>query len=186
MRDYWKGGNMLYPLPCVLVTCGDIHGVKNIFTVAWCGTCCTNPAMVYISVRKERYSYNIIKENKEFVLNLTTKDLAFATDYCGVKSGKDVDKFKELGLEVFESKNVKCPSLELSPVNMECKVTQIIPLGSHDMFLAEVVGVSVNTDYLDEKNRFDLNKANLITYSHGEYFNLGDYLGKFGYSVKKN
>ncbi len=186
MREYWKGGNMLYPLPAVLVTCGDINGVKNIFTVAWCGTCCTNPPMVYISVRKERYSYNIIKENMEFVLNLTTKDLAFATDYCGVKSGKDIDKFKELNLEIFESKNVKCPSLELSPVNMECKVKQIIPLGSHDMFLAEVVGVSVNKDYLDSNNRFDLNKANLITYSHGEYFDLGNYLGKFGYSVKKN
>jgi flavin reductase (DIM6/NTAB) family NADH-FMN oxidoreductase RutF len=185
-KQKWKPGNMIYPLPAVLVTCRDKDGNDNVFTVAWTGTVCTNPPMTYISVRPSRHSYNMIKESGEFVLNLTTEDLAFATDYCGVKSGKDIDKFKELNLEIFESKNVKCPSLELSPVNMECKVKQIIPLGSHDMFLAEVVGVSVNKDYLDSNNRFDLNKANLITYSHGEYFDLGNYLGKFGYSVKKN
>ena len=185
MKEYWKGGNMLYPLPAVLVTCGDINGVKNVFTVAWCGTCCTNPPMLYISVRKERYSYNIIKENMEFVVNLTTKDLVFETDYCGVKSGKDIDKFDKLKLEIFESKYVKAPSIEKSPVNIECKVKEIIPLGSHDMFLANVVGVTVDSSYLDSDNRFNLNKANPITYSHGQYFNLGEYLGKFGYSIKK-
>ncbi|MDY5983657.1 MAG: flavin reductase family protein [Anaeroplasma sp.] len=184
MKEYWKGGNMLYPVPAVLVSVGTMEN-KNVFTVAWCGTVCTNPPMLYISVRKERYSYPFIVENKEFVVNLTTKDLAFATDYAGVKSGKDTDKFKDLGLTAIESKYVKAPSISESPVNIECKVREIIPLGSHDMILADILGVTIENSYMDDKGKFDLKKANVITYSHGEYYGLGEYLGKFGYSVKK-
>lgn len=184
MKEYWKGGNMLYPVPAVLVSVGTMEN-KNVFTVAWCGTVCTNPPMLYISVRKERYSYPIIVENKEFVVNLTTKDLSFATDYAGVKSGKDTDKFKDLGLTAIESKYVKAPSISESPVNIECRVREIIPLGSHDMILADILGVTIENSYMDENGKFDLKKANVITYSHGEYYGLGEYLGKFGYSVKK-
>jgi flavin reductase (DIM6/NTAB) family NADH-FMN oxidoreductase RutF len=184
MKEYWKGGNMLYPVPAVLVSVGTMEN-KNVFTVAWCGTICTNPPMLYISVRKGRYSYPIIVENKEFVVNLTTKDLAFATDYAGVKSGKDTDKFKDLGLTAIESKYVKAPSIDESPVNIECRVKEIIPLGSHDMILADILGVTIENSYMDENGKFDLKKANVITYSHGEYYGLGEYLGKFGYSVKK-
>ena len=159
--------------------------VPNIITIAWTGTCCTNPPMVYISVRPERYSYKIIEETKEFVINLTTKDLAYATDFCGVKSGKDVNKFKKLNLTPMPSRFVKCPSIMECPVSIECKVREIIKLGSHDMFIADVLGVTVSKEYLDEKGKFNLNKADLITYSHGESYTLGDYIGKFGYSVKK-
>lgn len=184
-KQYWKAGNMLYPVPAVMVSCGNM--VKaNIITVAWTGTICTNPAMVYISVRKERYSYDIIKNSGEFVINLTTKDLAYQTDICGVKSGKDFNKFKELNLTKMESKYVKCPSIMESPVNIECRLEQIVELGSHDMFIAKVLGVTIDDKYLDETNRFNLNEANLISYSHGQYFTLGEYIGKFGYSVKKN
>lgn len=184
MKEYWKGGNMLYPVPAVLVTCGDFDGKKNVFTVAWCGTCSTNPPMLYISVREERYSYQMIMDSKEFVVNLTTEDLAFATDYCGVKSGKDVDKFKEMNLEIERSKYVACPSLKQSPVNIECKVKEILPLGSHTMFIADILGVTIDNQYMDSNGKFDLKKAKLITYSHGEYYGMGEYMGKFGYSVK--
>ena len=184
MKEYWKGGNMLYPVPAVLVTVGNMEK-KNVFTVAWCGTVCTNPPMLYISVRPERYSYNMILESKEFVVNLTTEALAYATDYAGVKSGKDIDKFEKLKLTPIESKFVVCPSIDESPVNIECRVKEVIPLGSHTMFLAEVLGVTVDESYIDEKGKFDLKLAKVMTYSHGEYYGLGEYLGKFGYSVKK-
>lgn len=184
-RLYWKPGNMLYPAPAVMVSCGDFDGVHNVFTAAWSGNVCTNPAMVYVSIRKERYSYDLIKKSKEFVINLVNKPLTYACDFCGVRSGRDIDKFEHLGLNIIRSKEVKAPSIELSPVCLECRVEQIIPLGSHDMFIARVLCVSVDDAYLDESNRFDLNKNGLVAYSHGEYRLLGKILGKFGYSVCK-
>ena len=177
---------MLYPLPVVMVSVADKNGRNNIITIAWAGTVCSNPPMVSISVRPERYSYDIIKETDEFVINLTTKDLTYATDYCGVKSGRDVDKFKEMGLTALPGKEVKAPLIAESPVNIECKVTQILPLGSHDMFLAEVVAVHVDEKYMDEKGKFHLDKAEPIAYSHGDYLATGELLGTFGYSVKKS
>ncbi len=184
-KQLWKPGNMLYPLPVVMVSVADKEGKNNIITIAWAGTICSNPPMVSISVRPERYSYDIIKETGEFVINLTTKDLTYATDYCGVKSGRDVDKFKEMGLTALPGKEVKAPLIGESPVNIECKVTQVIPLGSHDMFLAEVVAVHVDEKYMDEKGKFHLDKAEPIAYSHGDYLATGELLGTFGYSVKK-
>ena len=184
-KQLWKPGNMLYPLPVVMVSVADKEGRNNIITIAWAGTICSNPPMVSISVRPERYSYDILKETGEFVINLTTKDLTYATDYCGVKSGRDVDKFKEMGLTALPGKEVKAPLIAESPVNIECKVTQVIPLGSHDMFLAEVVAVHVDEKYIDEKGKFHLDKAEPIAYSHGDYLATGELLGTFGYSVKK-
>ncbi len=184
-KQLWKPGNMLYPLPVVMVSVADKEGKNNIITIAWAGTICSNPPMVSISVRPERYSYDIIKETEEFVINLTTKDLTYATDYCGVKSGRDVDKFKEMGLTALPGKEVKAPLIAESPVNIECKVTQVIPLGSHDMFLAEVVAVHVDEKYMDENGKFHLDKAEPIAYSHGAYLATGELLGTFGYSVKK-
>jgi flavin reductase (DIM6/NTAB) family NADH-FMN oxidoreductase RutF len=185
-KEFWKAGNMLYPLPVVMISCKRENEKPNIITVAWTGTVCTNPAMVYISVRKERYSYDIIKESEEFVINLGTEELAKAVDYCGVRSGRDVDKFKEMNLTPLEGNYVSAPLIMESPVNIECKLEQIIPLGSHDMFLAKVLGVHVDTKYLNEKGKFELGKSNPIVYSHGEYYGLGDLLGTFGYSVRKN
>ena len=182
----FKPGNMLYPLPVVMVSVADKNGNSNIITVAWAGTVCTNPPMVSISVRPSRYSYNMIMETGEFVINLTTKDLAFATDFCGVKSGKDIDKFKECKLTPLKSKYVNAPSILESPVNIECRVKDILELGSHHMFLAEVLGVTIDDKYLDQTNRFNLDASNIIAYSHGQYYELGSWLGKFGYSVKKN
>ena len=184
-KQLWKPGNMLYPLPVVMVSVADKEGRNNIITIAWAGTVCSNPPMVSISVRPERYSYNILKETVEFVITLTTKDLTYATDYCGVKSGRDVDKFKEMGLTALPGKEVKAPLIAESPVNIECKVTQVIPLGSHDMFLAEVVAVHVDEKYMEEKGKFHLDKAEPIAYSHGDYLATGELLGTFGYSVKK-
>lgn len=184
-RQYWKAGNMLYPLPAVMVSCQRPGERPNIITVAWAGTICTNPAMLSISVRPERYSYDIIKETKEFVVNLVTEDLAYETDFCGVKSGRDVDKFKELKLEETPSKVVAAPGIEKSPVNIECQVVDIVELGSHHMFIAKVVSVNVKEELLDEKGKFNLNDAKLVTYSHGEYYSLGKKLGTFGYSVRK-
>ena len=184
-KQLWKPGNMLYPLPVVMVSVADKDGKNNIITIAWTGTIRSNPPMVSISVRPERYSYDILKETGEFVINLTTKDLTYATDYCGVKSGRDVDKFKEMGLTPLPGKEVKAPLIAESPVNIECKVTQVIPLGSHDMFLAEVVAVHVDEKYMDEKGKFHLDKAEPIAYSHGDYLATGELLGTFGYSVKK-
>ena len=184
-KQLWKPGNMLYPLPVVMVSLADWDGRPNIITLAWVGTVCTNPPMVSISVRPERYSYPILKETGEFVINLTTKELAFATDYCGVKSGRDVDKFKEMGLTPISASEVKAPMIKESPVNIECRVRQILPLGSHDMFLADVVAVHADEKYMDEKNKFHLEQAEPIIYSHGSYFGCGELLGTFGYSVKK-
>lgn len=184
-KERWKPGNMLYPVPAVMVSCGRENEKPNIITVAWAGTVCTNPPMLSISVRPERYSHAIIEETGEFVVNLVTEKLVYATDYCGVRSGKDVDKFKEMHLTPFASKEITAPGIEESPVNIECKVNQILRLGSHDMFLADVVGVTVDADYMNENGKFELNQSGLVTYSHGEYFLLGKKLGSFGYSVKK-
>ena len=184
-REYWKAGNMLYPVPAVMVSCQRPGERPNIVTIAWAGTICSDPAMVSISVRKERYSYDIIKETGEFVINLTTNDLTFATDYCGVKSGRDVDKFKEMKLTPSKSKTIAAPGIAESPVSLECKVKQVIELGSHDMFLAEVTAVSVDPKYMDEKGKFHLNDIGLTAYSHGEYFKLGEKIGSFGYSFSK-
>ncbi len=181
----WKPGNMVYPLPAVMVSCADSEGKSNILTVAWTGTVCTNPPMVYISVRPERYSYKMIRETGEFVINLTTKELAFATDFCGVRSGRDVDKFSEMKLTKESASVVKAPMIGESPVNIECKVTEVKELGSHHMFLAEVVAVHVDERYLNENQKFELGKAEPMVYSHGEYYQLGELLGTFGYSVKK-
>lgn len=181
----FKPGNMLYPLPAIMVSCGDINSKSNIITVAWTGTICTNPPMVYISVRPERYSYNMIKETGEFVINLTTQKLAYATDYCGVRSGKDVDKWKECHLTPIAADTVKCPMISEAPVNIECKVKEIKALGSHHMFIADVTAVHADDKYIDKKNSFQLNEAGLIIYSHGEYRSMGKTLGKFGYSVSR-
>lgn len=183
-KEYWRPGNMLYPIPAVMVSCGSFEKA-NIITVAWAGTVCSNPPMVSISIRRERYSYDLIKERVEFVINLVTKDLIRQADYCGVKSGRELDKFKECRLTPVKAKAVAVPLIGESPVNIECVVKDILPLGSHDMFLAEVVGVAVDKKYIDDMGKFNLNKSGLVVYSHGEYYMLGRLLGKFGYSVKK-
>lgn len=184
-KEIWKPGNMLYPLPVVMVSMADKNGNYNIITLAWVGTVCTNPPMVSISVRTERYSYSILQETGEFVINLTTKELAFATDYCGVKSGRDVDKFKEMNLTPLAASQVKAPLIGESPVSLECRVREIMPLGSHHMFLADVVAVHADEKYMDENHKFHLEKAEPIMYSHGDYLVCGEKLGNFGYSVKK-
>lgn len=186
-KQIWKPGNMLYPLPAVMVSVGDRTGNTNILTVAWTGTICTNPAMVYISVRPQRHSYHMIQETEEFVINLTTEKLAKATDYCGVRSGRDVDKWKEARLTPLRAETLQyAPIIEECPVNIECKVTEIKELGSHHMFLAEVSAVQVDGTYMNAQNKFELNKTGLLAYSHGEYLGLGKKLGTFGYSVRKN
>ena len=186
MKIDWKPGTMIYPLPAVLISCGARAEEYNIFTVSWVGTTCTNPAMCYISVRPERHSYPIIKENGEFVINLTTASMARATDWCGVRSGKDYDKAKKTGLTYGPSKAVKAPIIMESPLSIECRVKQIIPLGSHDMFLAEVVNVQADDRYLNQvTGEWNLAAADPLVYTHGQYFNLGDFIGKFGWSVKK-
>ncbi|MBR6485877.1 MAG: flavin reductase family protein [Lachnospiraceae bacterium] len=184
-KKTWKPGNMLYPVPAVMVSCKRKEESANIITVAWAGTICSDPAMVSISVRPERYSYDIIKDSGEFVINLVTDRLVKSCDWCGVKSGRDHDKFKEMKLHKYKSEFMNAPAIKESPVNIYCKVVKTEKLGSHDMFLAEVVGVTVDEAYMDEKDRFRLDKCGLIAYSHGEYFALGKKLGKFGYSVKK-
>ena len=176
---------MLYPVPVVMVSCQRPGEIPNIITVAWAGTVCSDPVMLSVSVRKERYSYGIIKDTGEFVVNLVTRDLVYATDYCGVRSGRDTDKFKEMKLTPLESCHVRVPGIKESPVNLECRVKQVIELGSHDMFLAEVAGVTVDTEFIDDGGKFHLNDTGLVAYSHGEYFQLGEKLGKFGYSVQK-
>lgn len=184
-KQAWKPGNMLYPVPAVMVSCKREGEKANIITIAWTGTINSTPAMVSISVRPERYSHGIIKDTKEFVINLTTEKLVYAADYCGVKSGKNIDKFKEMKLTPYESQMIKAPGILESPVNIECKVKEIIPLGSHDLFLAEVVNVNVTEELMQENGKFELNKSGLVMYSHGEYFSMGESLGKFGFSVKK-
>ena len=178
MKQDWKPGTMIYPLPALLVSCGSTEEEYNIITVAWAGTICTNPAMCYISVRPERHSYPILKRNMEFVINLTTKSMAFATDWCGVRSGKDYNKFEEMKLTPGKAKIVSAPIIEESPLCIECRVKEIISLGSHDMFIADVVNA--------ETGKFELSEANPLVYVHGGYFELGPKIGKFGWSVEKN
>lgn len=184
-KQNWKPGTVLYPVPVVMVFCGSMDGEKNIITVAWTGTINSDPAMTYISLRPSRHSYDIIKQSKEFVINLVTKKLTYACDYCGVKSGKEIDKFKEMHLTAVKGAKVSAPIIYESPINIECHVKDIIPLGTHDMFLGEVVNVSVSDTYLDKNGKFHFNKTNPICYSHGCYYALGEKLGSFGYSVKK-
>ena len=185
-KQTWKAGNMLYPLPAVMLSVTDGEGKDNIITVAWAGTVCTNPPMVSVSVRPSRYSYEMMKKTGEFVINLTTEKLAFATDYCGVRSGRDVDKFEKLGLTKEKADFVQAPMIAESPVSIECRVKQVMELGSHDLFLADVLAVHADEAYMDENKKFRLNDADLLVYSHGEYLGLGKKLGTFGYSVKKN
>ena len=180
----WKGGTFIYPIPAVMVSCGTMEE-SNIITVSWTGILNTNPAMCYISVRPERYSHNIIKENGEFAINLTTRQLAYATDWCGVKSGRDVDKFKEMKLTKERANIIKAPLIKECPVSVECKVKEIVPLGSHDMFVAEIVAIDADEKYIDEKGAFDIGKCDLIAYANGGYYPLESKIGKFGYSVQK-
>lgn len=184
-KQLWKPGNMLYPLPAVMVSVRDKQGNDNIITVAWAGTICTNPPMVSISVRPERYSYHMIEESREFVINLTTEQLAYATDFCGVRSGKDIDKFKQLHLTKEKGDVVRAPMIGESPVNIECQVVRIDKPGSHHVFTAKVVAVHADEKYMDDKGRFDFNKAKPIVYTHGEYYGIGKKMGTFGYSIKK-
>ena len=184
-KQSWKPGNMLNPVPAVMVSCADREGKPNIITIAWAGTVCTNPPMVSISVRPTRYSYDMIRETGEFVINLVTEPLTRACDYCGVVSGRDVDKFAKTGLTPIPVEGVSVPGIAESPASIACRVVEERALGSHTMFLAEVVGVTADDRYLDETGRFDINGTGLIMYSHGEYFGLGRKLGKFGYSVQK-
>lgn len=180
----WKPGTFIYPIPAVMVSCGDMEK-SNIITVAWTGILNTNPAMCYISIRPERYSYNLIKESGEFVINLVNENLTYATDWCGVKSGANVDKFKEMHLTKEKSNFVSAPSIKESPVSIECRVNKIKELGSHHMFMAEVLSINANEEYIDEKGAFDITKCNLVAYANGKYFSLGKQIGKFGYSVQK-
>ena len=184
-KQLWKPGNMIYPLPAVMVSVTDGEGHDNIITVAWTGTVCTNPAMAYISVRPSRYSYDMIRKTGEFVINLTTEKLAFATDFCGVRSGRDVDKFRKLNLTKEKAQFVSAPMIGEAPVSIECRVREVKELGSHDMFLADVLAVHADEAYMDKNNRFCLNDAGLLVYSHGEYLAGGRKVGTFGYSVKK-
>ena len=180
----WKSGTFIYPIPAVMVTSGNMEK-SNIMTVAWTGILNTNPAMCYISVRPERYSYNLIKESGEFVINLTNEKLAYATDWCGVRSGKDYDKFKEMKLTKEKANHVKCPIIKESPVAVECKVKEIKEYGSHHVFIAEVLSIDADEKYIDEKGAFDISKCNLIAYANGGYYSLDKKIGKFGFSVEK-
>lgn len=184
-RQNWRASNMLYPVPAVLIGCRDREGKDNLMTAAWTGTVCSDPVMVSVSIRKERYSHHIIEEAREFTISLTTRSLTRAADFCGVRSGRNTDKFREMKLTPLESHKIEAPGVAQSPVVLECKVKEILRLGSHDLFIAEVVNVSVDEQYLDDSGRLELEKADLIAYSHGEYFALGEKIGKFGYSVRK-
>lgn len=185
-KQLWKPGNMLYPLPVVMVSLRGADGRNNIITIGWTGTVCSDPPMVSISVRPERFSFKQLMDTREFVINLTTRDLAWATDYCGVKSGRDVDKFKVLKLTPIDGVKTGAPMIAESPVNIECRVTQVLPLGTHHMFLAEVAAVHADEKYMDADGKFRLEKADPIVYSHGTYLTTGESLGTFGYSVRKN
>lgn len=186
MKQDWKPGTMIYPLPAVLVSCGSCEEDYTLFTVSWTGTICTTPPMCYISVRPERHSYSIIKKEMEFVINLTTRSMAFATDWCGVRSGRDYNKFKEMKLTPGKARVVKAPIVQESPLSIECKVKSIIKLGSHDMFLAEVVNVKADEQYMNvETGKFELNNSCPLVYLHGAYYNLGSQIGTFGWSVRK-
>lgn len=185
-KEVWKPGNMLYPLPAVMVTVSDGAGNDNIITIAWTGTVNSDPAMVSISVRKSRYSHELLTKNSEFAINLVTRELVYAMDFCGVKSGRDMDKFDVMKLTRQKASTINVPLIKESPVSLECKVKQVMELGSHDMFLAEVTAVVIDDKYMDESGKFDLNASDLITYSHGQYYTLGENVGKFGFSVKKS
>lgn len=183
-KQHWKGGALLAPVPAVLVSCGD--GEKdNLITIGWTGICATHPPMLYISVRPERYSYEIIKKTGEFCVNLPTSKMVQALDFCGVRSGKDNDKFAATGLTKCDSFTVSCKSVAEAPLTLECKVAHVIPLGSHDMFLADIVAVSVDESIIDKKGRLALERADLVAYAHGDYFALGRKIGDFGFSVRK-
>lgn len=184
-KQTWKAGNMLNPVPAVMVSVADKEGKANIITVAWAGTICTNPPMVSISVRPERYSYHMIEETGEFVINLTTEELVKACDYCGVVSGRDKDKFKEMELTPFAVEGVSVPAISESPVNIACRVVEKKELGSHHMFIAEVISVTVDEAHMNETGKFLINELGLVMYSHGEYYAMGEKLGKFGYSIQK-
>lgn len=186
MKQNWRPGTMVYPLPAVLVTCGSMPEEYNVFTAAWTGTICSDPAMCYVSIRPERFSHAIVTRNMEFTINLTTRHLARATDWCGVRSGRDYDKFKEMNLTPQAGVKVASPYLEEAPMSIECKVREIVKLGTHDMFIAEVVNVIADDKYIDpETGAFSLEKADIMAYCHGQYYTLGDRLGKFGWSVQK-
>jgi flavin reductase (DIM6/NTAB) family NADH-FMN oxidoreductase RutF len=185
-KQNWKPGNMVYPLPAALISCGSTPEEYNVMTVSWLGTICSDPPMVYISVRPGRNSYGIIKKNGEFVINLTTVEMAEVTDWCGVKSGRELDKFKESGLTPIPAKVVNCPVVAESPVSIECKVKEVRPLGTHDMFIADVVNIMADDQYIDPKTgAFDLASSGLLVYSHGNYYAMGKKIGKFGWSVMK-
>jgi flavin reductase (DIM6/NTAB) family NADH-FMN oxidoreductase RutF len=182
----WKPGTLIYPVPAVIVSCGSTPEEYNLLTISWVGTICTNPPMCYISVRPERHSYEIIKKNMEFVINLTNEEMAFATDWCGVKSGKDYNKFEEMNLHPGKGQLVSAPIIKESPLCIECKVKEIVKLGSHDMFIAEVINVQADSKYIHpDTDTFNLAEAKLIAYSHGHYYKLGEEIGKFGWSVQK-
>jgi flavin reductase (DIM6/NTAB) family NADH-FMN oxidoreductase RutF len=182
----WKPGTSIYPLPAVMVSMGKTEEEYNIITISWTGTINTNPPMCYISVRPERHSFTILKKNMEFVINLTTRDLVHAADWCGVKSGREFDKFKEMNLTPGKSQIVAAPLIEESPLNVECKVNRIVPLGSHHMFIADVVAVNADEKYMNEETgAFHFNSAGLVSYTHGFYYKQGDEIGNFGFSVKK-
>ncbi len=184
----WKAGNLIYPLPAVMISCGDFENKEthNIITIGWVGTINTNPPMTYISVRETRYSFDLLNKYKSFVINLTTTDLAKATDFCGVRSGRDFDKFKHCNLTPIKSKEISAPSILESPINIECSIKSVQKLGSHYMFIADILSVSVDEQYFDENDTFRLDKAKPICYSHGGYYEVGDFIGKFGFSVMKN
>jgi flavin reductase (DIM6/NTAB) family NADH-FMN oxidoreductase RutF len=185
-KIHWKPGTLIYPLPAALISCGNSPEEYNVLTVSWLGTICSNPPMCYISVRKERHSYELIKNSGEFVINLTNEDMAYATDWCGVKSGKDFNKFIEMKLTPIKGELVNAPIIMESPLSIECRVKEIIPLGSHDMFIADVVNVQADKKYIDAKtDTFKLSDAKLIAYSHGHYYKLGEEIGKFGWTVQK-
>ncbi len=186
MKHTFKPGTMIYPVPAVMISCGKTEDEFNIFTASWVGTICTNPPMCYVSIRPERHSYPIIKKNLEFVINLTNEEMAFATDWCGVRSGKECNKFKEMKLTPAKTEVIDSVLITESPLSIECRVKEIIPLGSHDMFIAEVVNVLADDKYMDKTTgAFELSKAKLIAYNHGGYFKLGEQIGKFGWSVRK-
>ncbi len=186
MKQDWKPGTLIYPLPAVMISCGRTEEDRNIITASWVGTICTNPPMCYISIRPERHSYEIIKKYMEFVINITTEELALATDWCGVRSGRDYDKFEEMGLTAAKASVIQAPVIEESPLNIECRVKEILSLGSHDMFIADVVNVKADERFIDaETGKFSLEEAKPIAYSHGQYYKMGENIGHFGWSVKK-
>ena len=186
IKQDWKPGTMIYPLPAVMVSCGDSPENYNIMTAAWTGTICTNPPMCYVSIRKERHSHEIISRTKEFVINVTTEELARATDWCGVRSGRAYNKFEEMNITPGKGVKVSAPFIEESPISIECRVKDIIHLGTHDMFIADVVNVIADAQFIDpETGAFDMKEANLLVYAHGGYYTMGELIGTFGWTVKK-